>query len=186
MLVDKIIVDGLLDLLQMEFCNYNPYHDKRERFTTKWESLINVDYEKELAFTLKVAKQKDNANAIAKIGLIDKNAIEKVKADLNIDLTGYTHLIDVYGIKHAYKKHGNKITEQQRGQIALVDDDFKLIPKILYSPDNIKCTGKNDIGRETITYSKKMKDGIIFYVEEIRTKHKTLALNTMYKKSATV
>lgn len=35
MLVDKRIVDGLLDLLQMEFCNYNPYHDKEGKFCSK-------------------------------------------------------------------------------------------------------------------------------------------------------
>ena len=61
------------------------------------------------------------------------------------------------------------------------NDDFKKIPEIIYGYDEVSFTGKNKIGKETITYKKSFDDGTIFYVEEIRTRKKTLTIKSMWK-----
>ncbi len=95
--------------------------------------------------------------------------------------TDYQHDLDVSGTRHAIKEHGQPKTEEPRGQIAITDGDFEKIPEVIYSYDDVSFTGKNKIGRETITYKKSFNDGTIMYVEEIRDKRKTLTINTMYK-----
>lgn len=61
------------------------------------------------------------------------------------------------------------------------NDDFKKIPEIIYGYDEVSFTGKNKIGKETITYKKSFDDGTIMYIEEIRNKRNTLTINTLYK-----
>ena len=61
------------------------------------------------------------------------------------------------------------------------NDDFKRIPDVIYSYDNV-LFGKTD-AKDTplIKYSKKFDDGTIMYIEEIRNKRNTLTINTLYK-----
>lgn len=58
---------------------------------------------------------------------------------------------------------------------------LKKIPEIIYGYDEVSFTGKNKIGKETITYKKSFDDGTIMYIEEIRNKRNTLTINTLYK-----
>jgi phage-Barnase-EndoU-ColicinE5/D-RelE like nuclease3 len=43
-----------------------------------------------------------------------------------------------YGVNHAIKKHGNPKTEESRGQVAITEQDFELIPQIVANPDSIE------------------------------------------------
>lgn len=67
------------------------------------------------------------------------------------------------------------------GQIAITDEDFEKIPDVVYTPDNITF-GETD-GKDTplIKYSKRFDDGTVIYVEEIRTRQKTLTIKSMWK-----
>jgi phage-Barnase-EndoU-ColicinE5/D-RelE like nuclease3 len=56
-----------------------------------------------------------------------------------------------------------------------------LIPDILAAPDSVTGTGKSRIGAETITYQKEIGE-TLFYVEEIRTGRRELAMKTMFKR----
>ena len=144
----------------------------------------NPDFEKEVIKALEKAKSNDNTNVKVTIGPVDEELIKKAK-EKGFDLEGYRHNIDVYGLKHTLKKHGKESSESLRGQTAIQEDDIKNIPKVIYEPDEVNFTGKNRIGKETISYIKEMPNGQIYYVEEIREGNKTLTLNTMYKKSST-
>lgn len=141
----------------------------------------NPDYEEQVSKALEQAKSNDNTNVKVTIGEVDNKLIERAKEN-GFDLEGYRHNIDVYGLKHTLKKHGEETREALRGQGAITEEDIKNIPKIIYEPDEVNFTGKNRIGKETISYTKQMPDGDIYYVEEIREGNKTLTLNTMYKK----
>lgn len=141
---------------------------------------INPNYKEELKQVIEKAKNNPTEHQKLVIGTVSKDLEEKAKEN-GLDIVGYQHDLDVSGTRHAIKEHGQPKTEEPRGQIAITDGDFEKIPEVIYGYDDVSFTGKNKIGRETITYKKSFNDGTIMYVEEIRDKRKTLTINTMYK-----
>jgi hypothetical protein len=121
-----------------------------------------------------------NKNKVVRLGLIDDEQAETIEEKTEFNIKGYQRVIDVYGIKHALRQHGNKQTEEKRGQIAITKDDFLLIPQILMS-ENVIWAGKNRIGKDCLLYEAVIDD-VFYYVEEIRSGRKELALNTLYKR----
>jgi hypothetical protein len=142
---------------------------------------VNQEFEKEVEEIFEKIISGSNENKKVEIGDIDDKLIQEGK-DNNFDLSGYKHNIDVYGVRHTLKNHGNKEKEEKRGQLAITMNDIKKIPDIIYNYDKVEFSGKNKIGRETITFTKKMNDGTTVYIEEIRSGNKELTLNTMRKR----
>ena len=141
---------------------------------------VNPNYKEELKQVIDKAKNNPTEHQKLVIGTVSKDLEEKAKEN-GFDIAGYQHDLDVSGTRHAIKEHGQPKTEEPQGQIAITDGDFEKIPEVIYGYDDVSFTGKNKIGRETITYKKSFDDGTIMYVEEIRDKRKTLTINTMYK-----
>lgn len=141
---------------------------------------INPNYKEELKQVIDKAKNNPTEHQKLVIGKVSPELEEKAKEN-GFDISGYQHDLDVSGTRHAIKEHGQPKTEEPRGQIAITDGDFEKIPEVIYGYDDVSFTGKNKIGRETITYKKAFDDGTIMYVEEIRNKRKTLTINTLYK-----
>ncbi len=141
---------------------------------------INPNYKEELKQVIEKAKNNPTEHQKLVIGKVSPELEEKAKEN-GFDISGYQHDLDVSGTRHAIKEHGQPKTEEPRGQIAITDGDFEKIPEVIYGYDDVSFTGKNKIGRETITYKKAFDDGTIMYVEEIRNKRKTLTINTLYK-----
>ena len=100
-------------------------------------------------------------------------------AGIAIDAT-YKHTIDNSAVRHVMKSHGSE-SEALRGQLPITIEDFKVIRKIVEGYDTIK-TEKNRRMQDVIIYTKKMVDGITYYVEEIRSGRHELAASTIYKK----
>ena len=146
----------------------------------KADNGINPNYKEELKQVIDKAKNNPTEHQKLVIGKVSPELEEKAKEN-GFDISGYQHDLDVSGTRHAIKEHGQPKTEEPRGQIAITDGDFEKIPEVIYGYDDVSFTGKNKIGRETITYKKAFDDGTIMYVEEIRDKRKTLTINTMYK-----
>ncbi|MCH5234455.1 MAG: hypothetical protein J1E16_04115 [Muribaculaceae bacterium] len=106
----------------------------------------------------------------------------RLQADLlirgiDIDNT-YKHVIDNYAINHALKKHGGE-TERKRGQIPLEDKDFEKVEEVVANYDSI--TIDRNGSKEIIKYQKTYPDGTTYYIEEVRSGRKELAMVTMYK-----
>ncbi len=141
---------------------------------------INPNYKEELKQVIEKARNNPTEHQKLVIGKVSPELEEKAKEN-GFDISGYQHDLDVSGTRHAIKEHGQPKTEEPRGQIAITDGDFEKIPEVIYGYDDVSFTGKNKIGRETITYKKAFDDGTIMYVEEIRNKRKTLTINTLYK-----
>ena len=117
------------------------------------------------------------------LGTVSKNLSDLAKQH-GEDIDGYSHSIDNYFIIHDRKRHGNKEAEKEQGQIAITDNDFKKIPQVLKNPDYIIFGAKNRQKNNVIIFAKNMDNGSTLYVEEIRTRSKHLAANTMFKLSA--
>jgi hypothetical protein len=43
---------------------------------------------------------------------------------LALDLAGFKRIVDNFGVRHTFKKHGQAKIESLRGQIAVVPEDF--------------------------------------------------------------
>jgi len=115
-----------------------------------------------------------------KISPVSDSEAVLIKNRCGIDVRGYSHVIDSSGVIHALKKHGNEKEEKSRGLIAINENDFQKIPKIIKAR-NIAYVGKNRLGKDCLLYVAKI-GATMYYVTEIRTKNKELCLNTFYKK----
>ncbi|GMO48676.1 MAG: hypothetical protein Ta2G_04690 [Termitinemataceae bacterium] len=90
---------------------------------------MSVDEKKESEYKefVKTAWQKA-------INLKDGEFTTNKQIDIAIDTNGYNHKIKNVFFRHIYKHHGNEKTERKRSQIAITENDFSVIPKMLESP----------------------------------------------------
>lgn len=123
----------------------------------------------------------ENTQYKYEIGEIEEVVANKVKEVTTLNVADYVHIIDNYAIKHIIGEHGDAQKEEKRGQVAVTLDYFLKIPEVLANPDKILDGGQTKIGRRVIVYEKRI-NGTIIYVEEVRTKRKELALQTLYIK----
>jgi hypothetical protein len=96
----------------------------------------------------------------------------------------WVHSIENSAVNHSQSHHGNEKVEDNRGQIAITEDDYQRIPDILENYDKVsKSTNKTKGSQnDVIIYQKEFDDGYIYYLEEKRDNRKSLAFHTMYKK----
>ena len=132
-------------------------------------------------FVLKILSDRSNEHVKYKLGTLPAGVDHVIKESLGIDIEGYTHYLDNYGIRHSLINHGVLSNENNRGQIPVTIDDFELIRSIITTFDIVEDGGKNKIGRTVLIYKKKMEKGLYFYVEEVRSPRKKEAvIQTMY------
>ena len=98
------------------------------------------------------------------------------KKNLNLDVAGYYHYMDSDIVKHLIKRHGQ--SSNDRNPISM--QDFLLIP-IIQKEFDYRWVSKTKQGLLAITYVKKVVD-TYYYVEEIRTGRKKLALKELRKR----
>lgn len=118
----------------------------------------------------------------AELGKITAKEAKILKAKTGFDLSGYERVVELDGIIHTIKKHGDVLKEKMRKQIAIIDRDFELIPDI-FNTENVIYAGKDKSGQDVLLYEKVIGQRF-YYCEVIRSRSKRLALKTMYKKTA--
>jgi phage-Barnase-EndoU-ColicinE5/D-RelE like nuclease3 len=101
-----------------------------------------------------------------------------------LNLEDYTHILDNFGIIHTFKKHGNAKKEMLRGQLAIEIVDFQHIETIVLEYDDIIYGQMNDMGNKLMKFVKAIERINYFYVVEIRTGRKEIALQTFYKRNS--
>ena len=137
--------------------------------------------EKEIKDLVEFAiNSKNPINSKLQISIIDEFEAEISEIKTGFKLIGFKRIIDKFGINHTLKNHGNEAIEERRGQIAITEEDFELVPKIVKS-ENIIYVSKNKIGNDIILYEAIIKD-VFYYVEEVRKGRKGLCMTTMYKR----
>ena len=129
-----------------------------------------------------IAGQAGSAH-IYEVSTVSTAHAQIIQSRTSIDVVGFKHILDDGAVRHTLKRHGNPAKEAQRGQIAVTPADFTLIPLIVSEFDSVRYGGKNKIGREVIVFRKAIGDAY-FYVAEVRTGRKRLAMQTMYKRKA--
>jgi len=107
-------------------------------------------------------------------------------AEQGLNVTGYRHMLDGSAVRHILRKHGDAKSEVRRGQIAITDADFAQLPEVVASPDRVVFGTRNRLNKEQIIYIKRLPDGTMLYLEEVRTGRKELAAVSMRKYPATI
>jgi Barnase-EndoU-ColicinE5/D-RelE like nuclease len=102
------------------------------------------------------------------------------EAGIDTDVAGFRHMVDSYSARHSFARHGDMLKEAAQGQVALTPDDWAMIPTVLSSPDHIRVIGRTRHGLDAIGYWKRV-NGLIYYIEEVRTGRESLAAVTMQK-----
>lgn len=130
------------------------------------------------------------SNRTEKFGQADGEEAADIKAAVGIDVTGFEHQMSSKDIRHADKRHGaqrtvgkKKLGERDPKQVPLSDEDFKRVPDLYNSYDRIE-PGKpeENTGLPSVRYIKKFPDGILYGVDVVVEKNRTLRYKTGWKK----
>jgi len=103
-----------------------------------------------------------------------------------LDIAACRFTIDTSAVRHIKAEHGDETREMARGQLAITDADISCIGLIPNSPDKVVFGVTSKKGQPFIGYVKKMPDGWLSLVQEIRTGRRELATVTLYKHPATM
>ena len=141
--------------------------------------------ENEIKQLVEFAKNsKSPVNSKFQICIIDEMEAETIEIKTGFKLVGFKRIIDKFGINHTLKNHGNEDIEKRRGQIAITEEDFELVPQIVKS-QNIIYVSKNKMGNDIILYEA-IINATFYYVEEVRKGRNELCMATMYKRKPTI
>ncbi len=131
------------------------------------------------------SRESPKQNQTVDLGMITPEGAARLNgllrdAGIDTDVVGFRHTVDAYSARHSFTRHGAAATEEARGQLPVTSDDWSMIPNVLSSPDFIRIVPGTTRGREAIGYWKQV-NGLVFYLEEVRTGRHTFAAVTMQK-----
>lgn len=137
---------------------------------------LSIDREAVNAFVDQALGRPDKKFKTLSLRKVTPDEAKRIKELTGMDVSGYTHIINNYDLRHAIKQHGNAVIEANRGQLPITVEDLKAIPEVINSPDKILLgTGKSIIYRKQV-------NGVIYYVEVTSKRKGVLNSKTMWKK----
>jgi hypothetical protein len=120
--------------------------------------------------------------------IVPDELAQKILEETKIDVSGHWVCVDNYGIIHALEHHGRPISENKRGQVAVMKEDFVTMLQVFLHPDEIKAMGNTKNSQKPIIQFVRKIEDKIFVVKEVRTitslkknKVSRLVFQTMYK-----
>lgn len=130
------------------------------------------------------------SNRTEKFGQADGEEAADIKAAVGIDVTGFEHQMSSKDIRHADKRHGaqrtvgkKKLGERDPKQVPLSDEDFKRVPDLYNNYDRIEPGNpEENTGLPSVRYIKKFPDGMLYGVDVVVEKNRTLRYKTGWKK----
>ncbi len=129
------------------------------------------------------AKQKGDVKKWTKYAPVS-DWLRGAAKNVGLTLDGFEHGLDADAVRHANAAHSDAKSEKNRGLVAITDEDFEKIPLVVSEPDRVVFGAKSGDGLDQLFYIKKMNDGSIVHVEEVRTGRKRLAAVSLRKHPA--
>lgn len=127
------------------------------------------------------AQAPGNANKTVVLGPVSSRQLELLQREgVPVD-SGFTHAADMFAVRHALNRHGDAAVEAKQGQLPLGEADIAAVPKIIASADALILGAKTPRGQDIVGSLKRMPDGTVLYLEEVRSGRKTLAMTSMRK-----
>ncbi|MFN2507349.1 MAG: class I tRNA ligase family protein [Chthoniobacterales bacterium] len=115
---------------------------------------------------------------------VSRELSSRIQQVARMETANFYHALDVFAVRHVLKQHGIPASEEQRGLIAIRASDFERLPEILAQPDSVEFGSRHPAGFKRIVLRKQI-NGVVYVVEEARTRKQQLLLVTMWKKRAT-
>lgn len=107
-----------------------------------------------LQFVREAITDKNSAKKMY-FGVIDGELAERIRTDANLDFEGKNAVLRAGNVRKVlFHDHGDVLSEQNRGQIAVTEDDFLAIKDIFGEPDNIKNEPQGYNGKPAATFEK--------------------------------
>lgn len=128
-----------------------------------------------------LAKTATNANETVAVGPVSAEQAALLAAEGVAVSEATKHTADLYAVRHALNRHGDEATEKARGQLPISADDIARVPEVVGEPDAYAVGPKTKRGDDLVGYIKRMPDGTILYIEELRTGRNRLAMLSMRK-----
>ncbi|MGV3680224.1 MAG: JAB domain-containing protein [Acidovorax sp.] len=127
------------------------------------------------------ARQPGHAPQKAVLGGMSEWLAYEAAVQAGLNIAGFTHVIDGSAARHMLNRHTNPSIEKSRGQIALSDADILAAPQVINDPDLVVLGTKTQGHKDQIVYLKRLEDGSILYLEEVRTGRREMAAMSMRK-----
>ena len=196
----KAIFEKFADYMSRTYNGVKQHIEINEKIASVYQKFVELDdnilAQAEKAVRLEIEQEqkineifnspnfKTSQKVSETIGLVsDKFAA--LASQYRYDIKGYSHTIDNFFVNHALKQHGDKETEEKRGNVAITYSDICNVFSVYTHPDYIVFGTKTKTGNPAIVYVKNIGDSTIF-VEDVRRGKKELATQTLYKKSGTI
>ena len=196
----KAIFEKFADYMSRTYNGVKQHIEINEKIASVYQKFVELDdnilAQAEKAVRLEIEQEqkineifnspnfKTSQKVSETIGLVsDKFAA--LASQYRYDIKGYSHTIDNFFVNHALKQHGDKETEEKRGNVAITYSDICNVFSVYTHPDYIVFGTKTKTGNPAIVYVKNIGDSTIF-VEDVRRGKKELAAQTLYKKSGTI
>ena len=147
-----------------------------------WKNSKNiVVYEDEQQLLTFVQNAKNGIDLSKKMyfGSIPNDLAEVIKEETGIDVPNYNCTLRASEVRKIFDVHGDEAKENNRGQRAITENDFTLIPKVIQSPDKITLSNKLFEGKPVIEFTKVI-DGRVVVSAYVSKKHLDLTVQTMY------
>lgn len=145
-------------------------------------------------FRFSINNENNEHQTITLFSTLEEDLIAKIKLATDVDLTGFCVEIDNYGIKHAFDRHGNENTENKRGQVAITENDFCLVPMPLLDFDTVRYDFRGERGKpnlkESLVFEKYIDNQYIMSMEVRKVtkkgKQNKVVFQTLYIKKLSI
>lgn len=127
------------------------------------------------------ARSSGNENTTLVLGPVTDDALAILQREGVPVEVGYRHTADMYAVRHALSRHGDAQVEAKQGQLPLSDADIAAIPEAIAAPDAWILGAKTPRGQDIVGNLKRLPDGTVLYLEEVRSGRKALAMTSMRK-----
>jgi hypothetical protein len=139
--------------------------------------------EKDLSLFISMSRNVMTNNSKFYYGKIGKSLAVRISECLQKDVTGFNLSLQTHVLKHIQKIHGNPLKELSRKQIAVIDNDYALIPYVVTEADTIMLSNNvTECNNNVLIFKKQVRDILYQLVVYVSFKKHNLEVKTMYKK----
>ena len=161
--------NGLASLTEQEKINLSS--GKKNKVITTFQEAVS--------FVKNALSNKQNVDR-AYLGKVPDAVAQTIQKATGLDIRGFGVMMNGNDVRHIMKDHGDILTEQTRGQVAVTADDIARIPDILSSPDRVYLSGETDTkGRKVLVFEKQIGDKYIS-IQGISDGKQVLQTDTLY------
>lgn len=153
----------------------------RDAFAQAYRALPTLSAEIERFAIKSLAGDLAAPARIRSLGILTGQDAAVIQRLSRVDVGKFDYAVDANAVRHVINRHSDVAIEASRGQIAVLPEDFGLLPLIFNHPDGVTYDA-GEPGKQPVLRYIKVMGGIRFVaLMDIRTGRRRLVLKTMWK-----